>query len=95
MKYGLLIKNLSGAYNQKLEHSATDALKNASKNIIQKTTKATDDLTGKNIADKITKISRTTPQTSLEAENTEHNKEIPKERYISSEKDRKLLMIQN
>ena len=95
MKYGLLIKNLSGANNQKLEHSATDALKNASKNIIQKTTKATHDLTGKNIADKITKISRATPQTSLEAENIEHNKEITKERYISSEKDRKLLMIQN
>ena len=35
--------------------SATDALKTPSKRAIQKTTKATGDLVGKKIADKITK----------------------------------------
>ena len=55
-------KNLSSKYKQKLlDHAtktATDALKTASKRAIQNTAKATDDLMGKNIADKIKKPSR-------------------------------------
>ena len=60
--YGFLslAKNLSNAYSQKLIDTAkkctTDALKTATKRAIQKTAKATSDLIGNEIADKITSI---------------------------------------
>ena len=41
------------------------------------------------IADKITKVSRTLSQSSLETIKNEHDKEIPKERYISPEEKQK------
>ena len=49
-------------------------------------------------ANKITKVLRASPHNSSETvtnktENIEHDKEIPEERNISPEKDRKLLMI--
>ena len=51
---------------------------------------ATVDLIGNKIADKITKISRSSPQNNSEmirneTENIKHDKVIPKERYISPE----------
>ena len=53
-----ITKNLSGKYSQKpIDHakqSTTDAFKTALKREIQKTAEATDDLTGKTIAGKIT-----------------------------------------
>ena len=49
----------------------------------QKTAEATSDLIGNKIANKITKVSRSSPQINLENITNEHNKEIPKERYIS------------
>ena len=58
--YGFLsfAKNLSNKYSQKLidtaKKSTTDALKTASKRVIQKTAEATSDLVGNKIADKIT-----------------------------------------
>ena len=52
-----------------LKKSASDAIKTASKGVIQKTAEAIDDLIGNKI-------------TESEAENTELNKEIPKEVYI-------------
>ena len=55
-------KHLSGKYSQKLldhdKQSATDAFKTASKRAIQKTTEATSVLIGKEIANRITKVSR-------------------------------------
>ena len=55
-------KNLSNKSGQKLvdtaKKSATDALKIASKRAIQKRAKATGDLIGNKIADKITSISK-------------------------------------
>ena len=66
--YGLLYfaknmgKNLSNKYGQKLLDSAkkstTDAIKTASKRVIQKTAEATGDLIGNKTADKITSVSR-------------------------------------
>ena len=49
---------------------------------------------GNKTVDKITKVCRTSPQTNsqtvaYEIENIEHDKEIPKERYISPEKKTK------
>ena len=85
-------ENLSSKYGQKLlDHAkqpATDALKTASKRAIQKIAEATGDLIGNEIADKITRVSKTSPQN-----NSETNEEkILRERYLQK-KDRKLLMI--
>ena len=59
-------KNLSNKYSQKLFNSAkkstTDAIKTASKGVIQKTTKATGGLIGNKIADKITSVSKSPKQ---------------------------------
>ena len=58
-------KNVSNIYGQKLldsvKKSTTDALKTASKRAIQKTAEATVDLIGNKIADKITRVSKTSP----------------------------------
>ena len=55
-------KSLSNKYGQKLLDSAkkstTDAIKTASKRVIQKTAEATGDLIGNKIADKITSVSK-------------------------------------
>ena len=61
----IISKNLSGKYTQKLldhaKQSVTDALKTVSKRAIQRAAEATGDLVGNKIADKITKVSRTSP----------------------------------
>ena len=55
-------KYLSNKYGQKLldnaKKSTTDAIKTASKRVIQKTAEATGDLIGNKIADKITSVSK-------------------------------------
>ena len=85
--------HLSNKYGQKLSASAkkylADAIKTDSKRAIQKTAEATGDFTGNKIADKITIISG---WSSRKLQNNDANDEIevPKERYISSEKDNKL-----
>ena len=86
-------KSLSNKYGQKLLDSAkkstTDAIKTASKRAIQKTAEATGDLIGNKIADKITSASKTSPQ-ELHSQN-EVKIEIPKERYISPEKQQQVI----
>ena len=68
-------------YSQKLldhpKQSATDALKTTSKRVIQKTAEATGDLISSEIADRITKVSKTLPQNNSETITNEHDKEIP------------------
>ena len=98
-------KTLSGKYSQKLlDHGAQpamDAFKTALKRAIRKTAKATSDLTGNKIVDKITKVSRTTPQNNSkiiqkyinEKKKIGLDREITIRRYISPEKHRKLLII--
>ena len=95
-------KNLNSKNSQKfLDHakqSATDALKTTPKRAIQKTTEETGDLTGNNNSDKITKVSRTSPQNSLvtvtnETENIGLEREIPKERYTSPEKRQQVIHV--
>ena len=84
-------KNLSGKYNKKLldhaKQSATDALKTTSKRAIQKPAEATaaGDLIGNRNANKISKASKKSQQNYSESAINEHDKEIPKERYISPE----------
>ena len=65
--------------------SATDALKTYSKRIIQKTVEATGDLINNNIADRITKVSKYSQQNNSGTVTNKHDKEPPKERYISQE----------
>ena len=79
-------KSLSNTYGQKLLDSAkkstTDAIKTASKRVIQKTAETTGDLIGNKIADKITSISKKTPNN-----NNNNGVELTtyKKRYISPE----------
>ena len=44
------------------KQSAADSIKTASKRVIHKTAEATSDLIGNEIADKITRISKTSPK---------------------------------
>ena len=58
---------------------------------LKKTAQATGDLTGNKVADKITKVSKTLPQSitetvTNEAESIGLDREIPKEKYIFPEK---------
>ena len=79
-------KKLNSKYSQILldhaKQSATGVLKTVSKRTIHNTTEATDDLIGNKIADKITRVSKTSPQNNSETS----EKEIIKERYMSPEK---------
>ena len=65
------------------------ALQTASKGTIQKTAETTGDLIGNEIADRITKVSKASPQNNSET----NEEEILRERYTSPKNDRKLLMI--
>ena len=78
---------------RKTKQSATDAPKTTSKNSVQKTAEATGDLISNKIANRITKVSGSLPQNNSETIKNEHDKEMPKERYICPKKDRKLLTI--
>ena len=88
-------KKVSGKYSQKLldhtKQSATDARKTVSKRAIQKIPEATGDYIGNEITDKIMKISKTLEQNNSETVTNEHNKKIPKERYISPEQRQKII----
>ena len=92
-------ENLSGKYSKKLldhaKQSATDALTTASKRAILKSAEATGDLIDNKIADKTMKVSITSLYSSSEkveneTKNAGFDKEIPKRRYISSEKRQKI-----
>ena len=93
-------KNLNGEYKQNiLDHtkqSAAELLKLNLKTVIQKTAKKTGDLISYKVADKITKISTTplhnTSETvKNETEYIELDRDMPRERYISSEKRKKII----
>ena len=88
-------KSLSGKFGQKrlghAKQSAADVLKTSSKRVIQKTAEATGDLIGNKIANKITKVSKNSQQNNLETVTNEHDKEIPKERYVSPEERQEII----
>ena len=83
-------KNLSSKYSQKLfDHAkqyAIDVLKTALKRTIQKRPEETGDLTGNTTADKITIVSRCSPQNSSETVKSETENIIRLDREISKEK---------
>ena len=80
--------HLSNKYGQKLLYSAkkftTDAIKTPSKRAIQKIAKATSDLIGNKIADKIISVSKKT-------QNNESEGSKKKDKYLQK-KDNKLLI---
>ena len=78
----IISRNLSSKQSQKLhaKQSATDALKTASKRAIQKNSKSNWRFNW-NIADKITRASKTLPQNNSETD----EEEILRERYIPPE----------
>ena len=86
---------MSGKYSQKLlDHAknwATDALKTSSKRVVQKTVEATGDLIGNTIVNRITKVSENSQQNNSETGTNEHDKEIPKEKYVSPEERQKII----
>ena len=91
-------KSLNNKYSQKLLDSAktstTDAIKTASKRAIQKTAKATGDLIGNKIADKITSVSKKKSTKQLHKNNeTEEDAQITidKKRYICPEERQQII----
>ena len=89
-------KNLSGKYSQKVyDHAkqcATDPLRTDSKRAIQKTAEATGDVIGNKIDDKITRVSKTSPQNNSGT----NEEEILRERFMPPELRKKIqLMIQD
>ena len=78
-------RSMSNKYGKKLvdaaKKSATDAMKTASKRAIQKTAKATGDLVGKKISDKITSVSK---KFTKKLPNIDEDEELttPQKRYI-------------
>ena len=78
-----------------LKKSSKDAIKTASKSAIQKIAEANSDLLGNQIADKKTSVSKSPKEShlnELHIKLDEKETDIPKERYMSSEKENKLLM---
>ena len=57
----------------------------------QKTAEATSDLIGNTIANKITKMSKTSPQNNSESVTNEHDQEKTKEIYMSPEERQKII----
>ena len=95
--YGFMsfARSISNKYGKKLvdtaKKSATDAIKTAFKRAIPKTAKATDDLVGNKIADKITSVSKKSTK-KLPTIDEDVELSNPKKRYISPEERQKLLI---
>ena len=92
-------KNLSYKYSHKLLHTAktptTDAIKTASKRVIQKTAEKTDDLIGNKTTDKIASVSKPPKElhsNKLHLKTHENETDIPKKYIYLQKKDKKLLM---
>ena len=87
-----ITKNVSGKYGQNFDHAekfATDSIKTVSKGVIQNTEEATGDLVGNKIADKITRVSKTSPKNNSET----NEQEILRGIYIYPQNyDQKFLM---
>ena len=93
-----IARNLSNKYSQKLLDSAkkstADAIKTASKRVIQKTAEATGVFIGNKIADKITIVSKRSDaniemQEGVDSPNDEN---ILKKRYISPEERQQIIV---
>ena len=68
------------------KQSAADVIKNTSKRAIQKTAEVTCDLIGNKIADKITRVSKTSPKNNSE----KNEEETLRKKFISPELSQKV-----
>ena len=88
-------KSLSNKYDQKLLDSAkkstTDAIKTASKKVIQKTAEATGDLIGNKIADKITSVSKKKSNNNNNNNGEDVELRTHKKRHISPEERQQII----
>ena len=89
-------KNVSGKYSQKLidhaKKSATDAPKTTSKKkTIPKTAEATGGLIGNKFLMELGKFQKISRQNNSETVTNEHDKQTPKERYLSLEERQKVI----
>ena len=96
-------KSMSNKYSQKLlgstKKSTRDAIKTASRRAITKTAETTGDLIGKEIAGKITSISKSPEKMhsvelrskELDSKTDENEVKIPKEWYISPKKRQQII----
>ena len=66
-------------------------LKMFQKDSFRKTKEATGDLIGYKIANKVTKVSKNSQQNTSETVTNEHDKKIPKERYVSPEESQEII----
>ena len=86
----VLVINMEKKLVDTAKKSATDAIKTASKRVVQKTAEATGDLVGNKIADKITSVSKKStkklPTIDEDIELTTHKK-----RYISPEERQQII----
>ena len=81
-------------YTKLLDHAkqaTTDAFETASKGAIKKTAEATGDFLRNKIANRITKILKSSQQNNSVTVTIGHGKEIPKEIYISPEERQKII----
>ena len=69
------------------KQSAADVIKNTSKRAIQKTAEVTCDLIGNKIADKITRVSKTSPKNNSE----KNEEETLRKKFISPELSQKVI----
>ena len=85
-------RNLSAKYSHKVfdhaKQSETHALKTSSKRVIQKTAEATDDLIGNKTSNRITKVSKCSPQNIQEQLQMKMmKKSLKKDIYLQTEKN--------
>ena len=66
-------------------------LNTSSKRVIQKTVEETGDLVDNKVSERVTKVSKNLQQNNSETVTNEHDKEIPKERYISPEERQEII----
>ena len=92
-------KSLSNKYGQNLFDSAkksfTDAIKTASKSVIQKTAEAAGGLIGNKIADKITSVSKKISNNNKDDDDDDDDDDVEltthKKRYISPEERQQII----
>ena len=90
-------KSLINKYGQRrldsAKKSTTDALKTASKRVIQKTVEATGDLIGNKIADKMASVSNNNNNNNNDNNNNNEDVELTnhKKRYISAEERQQII----
>ena len=62
-----------------------------SKRVIQKTAEATSDLIGNKTANRITNVPKNSQQNNSEVVTNKHDKEIPKDKYVSPEERQEVI----